>query len=179
LNSKKIVIAALIGMVSLPLIGANEYNLLNPYQTSNLKLAAKTGVSDGHKQYVMPAIIYQESKAGQDKDHPVFIGIGQVSIIAAREVLIEYPEVGEVCGNIHKKSAIKEIRRNVHHNDKCGITMASKYLAIIRDKYKIRSVEHQIVAYQMGPIAARRVQSSAYSRSVLTHAQYLIRIFRS
>lgn len=142
-------------------------------------MAAKTGVSDGHKQYVLPAIIYQESKAGQDKNHSVFIGIGQVSIIAAREVLIEHPDVGEVCGDIHEKSPIKEIRRNVHHNDKCGITMASKYLAIIRDKYKIGSIEQQIVAYQMGPIAAKRVASSPYSRSVLMHAQYLIRMFRS
>lgn len=142
-------------------------------------MAAEAGVSDGHKHYVLPAIIYQESKAGVDKDHDVFIGIGQVSIIAAREVLIEHPNVGEVCGNIHRKSPISEIRKHVYHNDKCGVTMASKYLAIIRDKYKILSVEHQIVAYQMGPIAAKRVFSSAYSRSVLSHAQHLMRIFRS
>lgn len=179
LYKKQIAIFAIFSALSLPIVGANEFDLLSEVQTSNLKMAVSTGIKDGHPILVMPGIIYQESKAGVIKDHKTFIGIGQVSIIAAREVLTEHPAVSAACNGISKTSPNKTIKDEIHNDDRCGIAIASKYLRIIREKYKITPVEQQIVAYQMGPIAAKRVFSSAYSRSVLSYGQRMMRIFRS
>jgi len=179
LYKKQIAFFAIFSALSLPIVGANEFDLLSDTQTTNLKMAVSTGITDGHPRLVMPGIIYQESKAGVIKDHKTFIGIGQVSIIAAREVLIEHPAVSKTCSGITHTSPNKIIKAQIHNDDQCGIAIASKYLRIIREKYKITPVEQQIVAYQMGPIAAKRVFSSAYSRSVLSYGQRMMRIFRS
>jgi hypothetical protein len=174
----KTVFASMLLTTSMNLVGADEYRALDRIQTTNLRTAAKIGSVDGHDRYLMPAVIYQESKAGLDKKHQTFIGIGQVGFAAVREVLQEYPEVSSSCGGINHKSPKNVIRRAVQENDRCGITVASKYMVVIKEKYGISGEEHQVVAYQRGPIAGKKVKSSQYSKSVMRHKRNLKNLFK-
>lgn len=153
-------------------IGADEYRVLTEKQTKNLFLASQIGVKDGHNKFTIPAIIYQESKAGADKNHPTFIGAGQVTAGAIKEVIKEAPASLVYC----KSTDVSKLKKLAQSNDACGIAIASGYLKVIRTKYKFHLPEQQLVAYQMGPIAAKRVASSKYSKSVLAHKRKLQQI---
>ncbi len=89
-------------------IGADEYHTLDVNQIYNLKMAATIGQNDGHSRYLLPAIIYQETKAGENKKHKNFAGIGQLSRTAVKEVLAEYPNISAQCG-LRTKQSIKVI----------------------------------------------------------------------
>lgn len=157
-------------------IGADEYRLLDDNQTKNLKIAARIGTQDGHPQMLIPAIIYQESRAGGHKSGSSYIGIGQVSIVAIREVLTEHPDVADVCDGVTQKTPTSRLKKTVGNNDRCGISVASKYLKLMKDKYGFQRVEQQVVAYQLGPRAARRVNSNSYSKSVIKHKSKLVAV---
>ena len=157
-------------------IGADEYQLLDQKQTSNLRFAANIGSKDGHPKMLVPAIIYQESKAGDDKKHRSFIGIGQLTVGAIKEVFIEHPDVSELCEGASAKSSSSKLVKTVQSNDRCGITVTSKYLKVLKEKYGLRTVEQQVVGYQMGPAAAKKIRSSPYSKSVFNHKAKLVKL---
>lgn len=156
-------------LVPLTTIGADEYRVLDNNQTSNLRIAAKIGSNDGHPRLLVPAIIYQESKAGDDKKHSSFIGIGQLTLIAIKEVLQEHPDVSVECEGASAKTNPLKLKKTVQNNDRCGISVTSKYLKVLKEKYGIKTVEQQVVAYQLGPNAAKKLTSSPYSKSVMRH----------
>jgi hypothetical protein len=167
------ILAVVLVATPMASIGADEYRVLTETQTKNLFLASQIGAKDGHNKFTIPAIIYQESKAGADKNHPTFIGAGQVTAGAIKEVIKEEPASLVYC---NKSTDVSKLKKLAQSNDACGIAIASGYLKVIRTKYKFHSTEQQLVAYQMGPIAAKRVASSKYSKSVLAHKRKLQQI---
>ena len=161
-------------LMPLTTIGADEYHALDVNQIYNLKMAATIGQNDGHSRYLLPAIIYQETKAGENKKHKNFAGIGQLSRTAVKEVLAEYPNISAQCG-IRTNNPLK-LFQTIKHDDVCGQIVSSKYMAVLRDRYGYRDMTHQIIAYQAGPIAAKNKKTSPYAKSVVAHMANLRRI---
>lgn len=163
---------SIIGLVlSLSIFSNDPYTNLSNSQMSNLKLAEQVNNKDGHPPFLIPAIIFQESKAGKYLESPApHFGMGQMSIATSKEVLTAFPEARKICG-VDTRSSGEAIKTALERNPECSISMVSWYCTILQTRYKISSLPQLIAAYQMGPNSAKKkkVSSTPYSKSVERH----------
>ena len=149
----------------------SQWDLSNTQKTviSDAKVISE---NDGHPPTLVPAIILQESGAGTKVDNPTYMGVGQMSVVATTEVIKTYPEIGEFC-QINSRMPKSSLKQMINRNNKCGAKLTSKYLVILKSRYKMVSLERLIMAYNVGPIAAKRIGTNNYTRSVINNMHNL------
>ena len=151
---------------------ANGYSYsewdFSPKQKAIISAAESIGVNDGHPATLVPAILLQESGIGTNVEHKTYMGVGQMSVVATNEVIKTFPEVGNECkiNTTMPKSKLKQI---INRDAKCGVQLTSKYLVILKSRYKFTTVSRLIMAYNVGPIAARHVAINNYTKSVISN----------
>ncbi len=153
---------------------------LTKKQADLLLFAYDTAKADGisHPEYFQ-GLLYQESKVGGMKNYKVagqefglkpmerYYGVPQIKLIAAKEVLKYYPELG-------KFSTDEEIIAKLITDDRWAIQMGSKYFLLMS---KGRSIQEALVAYNKGPTGASGINPFAdqYATSVSSHVQSVIK----
>lgn len=146
-------------------------------QLELLSLAYKIGHDDGGEAHakLLQAVLMQETIAGQlgrlgHLSAPMgkrSYGVMQVKVPAARDVLTWHPEYG------HFRTDEQLIARLIT-DDEFNLRIASAYLKYLR---KRTDSDHQaLVAYNVGPNAAKRVPDPAQYRYVLGIEQYLSKV---
>ncbi len=165
-------------------IGGGMTVNLPPQPTSRqarmLSLAYEIAKKDGHQHpQLLQGIILQESKAGGMARYRVagqefglgpnqrYYGVGQIKLAAARDVLVRYPEMWEEF-DFHT-STDEEVIAKLIENDAFNISVASKYLLILRG-YGFTTPQELAIAYNRGPSGAKNAgPSTDYSRAVMNH----------
>ena len=149
-------------------------------QAQMLALAYEIAKKDGHEHpQLLQGIILQESKAGGMAKYRVagqefglgpnerYYGVGQIKLSAARDVLKRHPYMWEDF-DFHT-STDEEVIAKLIENDRFNITVASRYLLILR-QYGFRTPQELAIAYNRGPGGARHAgPSTEYSRAVMNH----------
>lgn len=161
-------------------------------QARNLAMAFEIAKKDGHAYpQLLQGIILQESRAGDMEKFRVagqefglgpnqrYYGVGQIKLSAARDVLVRYPEMWNEFD--FQTSTDEEVIAKLIENDEFNISVASKYLLILRE-YGYTTPQQLAIAYNRGPGGARNAgPSTDYSRGVMKHirnveeAQYAAR----
>jgi hypothetical protein len=145
-----------------------------------LAMAYEVAVADGHHHpELLQGIIMQESRAGdshllhrsaRSAKGPNY-GVAQVQLKTAREVLKRNPDLWSRF-NFSSKSD-REIVAKLVENDRFNVTIASRYLLIIKG-LGFKTMSQMAVAYNLGPGGAKKAGASTpYSRSVLRHVNQL------
>lgn len=142
-----------------------------------LSLAYKIGYEDGGEAHarLLQAVLMQESIAGQlgrlgHLSAPIgkrSYGVMQVKVAAARDVLDSKPEFG------HFRTDEQLIARLIT-DDEFNLRIASAYLKYLRER--TGSDHEALVAYNVGPNAAKRVPDPAQYRYVLGIERYLSKV---
>lgn len=146
-------------------------------QLDLLSLAYKVGYQDGGEAQakLLQAVLMQESIAGQlgrlgHLSAPLgkrSYGVMQVKLAAARDVLAWKPKYGEF-------SSDDELIARLIADDEFNLRIASTYLKYLR---RITDNDHEaLVAYNLGPNAAKRVPDPAQYRYVLSIENYLTNV---
>lgn len=149
-------------------------------QATILAMAYDIAKKDGHDYpQLLQGIVLQESKAGGMEKYRVagqefglpanqrYYGVGQIKLSAARDVLARYPEMWEQF-DFHT-STDEEVIAKLIENDAFNISVASKYLLILRG-YGFTTPQQLAIAYNRGPGGARNAgPSTDYSRGVMNH----------
>lgn len=149
-------------------------------QAQMLALAYEIAKKDGHEYpQLLQGIILQESKAGGMEKYRVagqefglgpnerYYGVGQIKLAAARDVLKRHPDMWEEF-DFHT-STDEEVIAKLINNDRFNITVASRYLLLLR-QYGFRTPQELAIAYNRGPGGARNAgPSTEYSRAVMNH----------
>lgn len=154
----------------------------NPTNTQArvLLMAYEIAERDGH-QYpqLLQGILLQETLAGGLDQYNVagheyglapnkrYYGLGQIKLSAAKDVLAAYPEMWEQF-QFHTRLD-EEIIAKLIENEEFNISVASKYLLILR-QYGYSSPHELAKAYNMGPGGARSAGATThYSEGVMRH----------
>lgn len=141
----------------------------SPKQKQIIAVAEDIGTSDGHPTTLIPAILLQESGMGANVEHNTYMGVGQMSVIATNEVIKTFPEVGSEC-RINSSMPKAKLKQIINRDAKCGVQLTSKYLVILKSRYKFTSIPRLILAYNVGPVAAtRHATVNNYTKSVITN----------
>lgn len=146
-------------------------------QLDLLSLAFKIGYEDGGDSHAkfLQAVLMQETIAGQlgrlgHMSAPLgkrSYGVMQVKVSAARDVLRHKPKFG------HFRTDEQLIARLIA-DDEFNIRVASAYLKYLR---KRSGSDHQaLVAYNVGPNAAKRVVNPAQFRYVRRVERYMAKV---
>lgn len=150
-------------------------------QAELLTMAYDIAKKDGHKQpQLLQGIILQESLAGEAKSYKVagqefglktnlrYYGIAQIKLAAAQDVLNAYPNVKRDFDM--KTNTDEEIIAKLIENDKFNLSIASKYLLILK-KYGYNTIDQLALAYNQGAGGAKDKDPTThhYSRGVINH----------
>lgn len=141
-------------------------------QFEYLKVSYEIAKDDGFSNpFILPAIIYQESEAKPiPKPKSKYYGLGQMSIQATKEVLSFYPYLKDL---FHlKSSSDKELKQQLINNHKFNITVTSKYLLILKEKYRLNG-KALLSGYNRGPYGKTNTR---YVKRVQENMIYLQRI---
>lgn len=147
---------------------------LTDEQLDLLSLAYKVGYEDGGEAHakLLQAVLMQETIAGQlgrlgHLSAPLgkrSYGVMQVKVVAARDVLKWRPQFGEFATD-------EQLIARLMVDDEFNIRVASAYLKYLR---RGANSDHQaLVAYNLGPNAAKHVVDPAQYRYVLAVERYL------
>jgi len=145
---------------------------LSQTQTKNICYSHEIAVQDGHKypDYI-GKIILQESKAGDMKKWRVaglsnrqgdrYFGIGQVKLIAAKEVMKRYPQLW---GLLNTRTD-EELQARLILDDKFNIKIVSKYALMLGIN---TNPARALAAYNLGPSGSKKVDHNSfhYTRAV-------------
>lgn len=154
---------------------------LTERQQEVLSLAYDIALKDGHSQpHLLQAIILKESNAGEMKSYKVaghesglrpnerYYGLGQIKLAAAKDVIKRYPKL-LIDFDFHTRTD-EEIISKLIENDKFNITIASRYLLILKS-LGYDTVKYLALAYNQGPGAAQNLNADdhPYSRGIINH----------
>lgn len=128
-----------------------------------LRIAYEKGVKVGVEPKLVQAVILQETLAGGLKSYKVgnpkgepYYGVGQIKLVAAKDVLKRNPELYEEYG-FHTRTD-DEIIAHLILDEKFNIEVAARYLKVVQSYgYKGAAV---LVAYNKGPGGAKGVDVS-------------------
>lgn len=146
-------------------------------QLDLLSLAYKIGYDDGGVAHarLLQAVLMQESIAGQlgrlgHLSAPLgkrSYGVMQVKVVAARDVLSWHPDLGDFPND-------DQLIARLITDDEFNLRVASAYLKYLR---KRTGSDHEaLVAYNVGPSAAKHVVDPAQYRYVLGIERYLSKV---
>jgi hypothetical protein len=131
--------------------------------------------ADGHKHpELVQAILLQETMAGGMKAYRVanpgpeaYFGVMQIKLGAAKDVLGVWPDLYKKFGL--QSRADDEIKANLILNDKFNMSVASKYLLVLQQRYGY-SGHALMVAYNKGPGGAQGVDpaENEYAQGALS-----------
>lgn len=151
-------------VLATPNKGGTDIAILLPNNLTNkqyqiLGEAYKIAKDDGHKNpEILQGILLQESNAGHHPTYRVsnpginaYFGLAQIKVAAARDVLKSYPELYKQFKFQTKTD--DEIRAHLILDDTFNISVASKYLKILKNDYGL-SEKEMIRAFNKGPNAA-------------------------
>ena len=156
---------------------------LSHHQAELLSQAYEIAQKDGHKQpQILQGIILQESKAGDLKSYKVagqefglktnarYYGVAQIKLDAAKDVLKSYPSMKEQFG-FHTNTD-EEVIAKLIENDKFNMSIASKYLLLLRNA-GYDTIKQLAVAYNQGAGGARNIDpnKNQYSNGVMAYIQ--------
>lgn len=146
-------------------------------QLDLLSLAYKIGYDDGGVAHarLLQAVLMQESIAGQlgrlgHLSAPVgkrSYGVMQVKVVAARDVLSWHPDLGDFPSD-------EQLIARLITDDEFNLRVASAYLKYLRKR--TGSDHAALVAYNVGPSAAKHVVDPAQYRYVLGIERYLSKV---
>lgn len=155
-------------------------------QAQLLSLAYEIAKQDGHKHpQLLQGIILQESQAGEHASYRVagqefglapnkrYYGIAQIKLAAARDVLDRYPSISKQF-DLPENAADEEVIAKLIENDEFNLSIASKYLLILRS-YGYDTIKQLALAYNQGPGGARNhdAETHHYTRGVMHYIQSL------
>ena len=158
---------------------------LSSRQTRILAMAYEIAKRDGHRYpQLLQGIVLQESKAGAMSSYKVagqetglgpnqrYYGVAQIKLAAARDVLDRYPTLKKEFS--FQTQTDEEIIAKLIENDRFNLSVASKYLLILRS-YGYDTIGQLALAYNQGPGGARNFDSGTneYSVKVMRHIQGL------
>lgn len=158
---------------------------LSARQTHMLALAYEIAKRDGHKYpQLLQGIILQETKAGELASYKVaghdlglavnqrYYGVAQIKLAAAQDVLAKYPKLKSEFN--FQTQTDEEIIAKLIENDRFNLSVASKYLLILRG-YGYDTIGQLALAYNQGPGGARNFDSNDhhYSTKVMKYVQGL------
>ena len=158
---------------------------LTPKQAQMLSLAYEIAKKDGHKYpQLLQGILLQETKAGGMSSYAVagqefglktnerYYGVAQIKLVAARAVLNHYPSLKQEF-DFHTQTD-EEVIAKLIENDRFNISVASKYLLILKQS-GYDTMKTLAVAYNQGAAGAARLNPdrNQYSRGVMAHIQDL------
>lgn len=142
-------------------------------QTIILTAAHQIAQNDGHPNpKLLQGIALKESKAGdfllsakQQMYAPQY-GVMQIKTVAAREVL-DAENLWSAFG--FRTRSNDELKIRLINDDKFNMTMASKYLKYLRERYNLKSETSLLCAYNQGPSGAksRAGKANSYASSVI------------
>ena len=150
---------------------------LTPRQVEILKIAYQIAKEDGYRNpEILQGLILQESKAGGLKSYRVaghelgaktqytkYYGVGQIKLIAAKEVLKKHPEMWKFM----QTREDEEIIANLILNDEFNIRIASKYL-LFANNGKVDNMA--ITAYNQGQAGAKNLNPDTWHYTVKVRA---------
>lgn len=157
---------------------------LTTTQARNITLAYDIGKKDGLVPALLPAIILQETQAGEYHAYKVagqeyglaankrYYGLAQIKLDAAKDVLKEYPSLRDDFG-FHTKTD-EEIIAKLIENDRFNLSVASKYLVMLKEK-GFNTVRQLALAYNQGPGGAKSFNANThhYPQGVMQNLQRL------
>lgn len=129
-----------------------------------LNYAHQVAKRDGHHPNLVKGIILQESNAGQDpkmNSHASYFGVGQIKIVAAKDVLETYPSMQRKY-SITSNAVLKD---KLKHDPKFNVDVVSKYLEILQDRYNLRGIR-LVEGYNKGPNAVKHAQHFPYAKAI-------------
>jgi len=143
-----------------------------------IDFAISTAKSDGLvRPEIIVGILMQESRLGDHPNYKVvrdgtstYYGLGQITIGAAKDVIKKWPNLLE---QYEVNGSTKSIKEALANNRKFNIEVASKYLAMIQERFGFTS--HRLInAYNLGPGSPRVTDKSFYYyRKVESHIRKL------
>jgi hypothetical protein len=153
-------------------------------QAHNISMAYDIGKKDGLAPALLPAIIMQETQAGEYHQYKVagqeyglaankrYYGLAQIKLDAAKDVLREYPSLRDDFG-FHTRTD-EEIIAKLIENDRFNLSVASKYLVILKEK-GFNTVKQLALAYNQGPGGAKSFNENThhYPQGVMQNIQRL------
>ena len=158
---------------------------LSQHQAELLSQAYEIAQKDGHKQpQILQGIILQESQAGDMKSYKVagqeyglktnlrYYGVAQIKLAAALDVLKTYPKMREEF-NI-RTNTDEEVIAKLIENDKFNMSVASKYLLLLRNA-GYDTIKQLAVAYNQGAGGAKSIDPNKnhYSNGVMAYIQQI------
>ena len=156
---------------------------LTATQARILHLAYKVAQADGHKYpQMLQGIVLQETKAGALESYKVagqefglranerYYGVSQVKLAAAKDVLSTYPNM-KTQFKLQTKTD-EEVIANLILNEEFNLSIASKYLLILKKRYNV-SDTNILAAYNQGPGGMNNAEGQKYSTSVQQHIRKL------
>jgi hypothetical protein len=136
-------------------------------QANVLNMAFDIAKQDGHVHpQILQGIVLQESGAGSNPAYKVvnsgreaYFGLAQIKVAAAKDVLKKYP-------NLRKEfefqtSTDEEIMAKLIENDRFNLTIASKYLLVLKT-YGYKTVRQLALAYNQGPTGAKKANPNTH-----------------
>lgn len=154
-------------------------------QAKLLNMAYSIAKKDGHPfPQILQGIIMQETKAGEMRSYKVagqefglatnsrYYGVAQIKLSATQDVLKRFPQLKTEFGI--QTSADEEIIAKLIENDKFNLSIASKYLLILKG-YGYSTLEQLALAYNQGPGGAKKHSPAThhYPTGVMKHIQSL------
>lgn len=148
-------------------------------QVEALQMAIEIAIKDGHSNpQLLQGIILQETNAGELNSFNVagqefglrpnerYYGIAQIKLAAAKDVLKYYPGIKN---EFNMQSLTdEEIIANLILNTKYNLTVASKYLKVLKTVYNVP--ENMLAAaYNQGAGGKDNERALAYSQKVKNH----------
>ena len=157
---------------------------LTSTQARNISMAYDIGKRDGLAPSLLPAIIMQETKAGEHHSYKVagqefglaankrYYGLAQIKLEAAKDVLREYPSLRQEF-DFHTNTD-EEIIAKLIENDRFNLSVASKYLVMLKDR-GFNTVKQLALAYNRGAAGAKSFNADThyYPQGVMHHIQRL------
>lgn len=148
---------------------------LSKRQRQVLSLAAEIARNHGTNPQLLQGILLQESHAGDLRSYKVagqefglrtnerYYGVAQIKLMTARHVLSEYPSLRKQFQ--FQTNTDEELLAKLIENDEFNITVASRYLSILKT-LGYSSLSELAVAYNRGPTGAKGVDASSHAYSV-------------
>jgi hypothetical protein len=158
---------------------------LSDRQAKLLSMAYQIAKEDGHRYpQILQGIILQETHAGELRHYKVagqefglktnerYYGVGQIKLSVAKDVLKRYPQLKDKFN--FNTEMDEEIIAKLIEDDRFNLTVASKYLLILRD-HGYDTIKQLALAYNQGPAGAKRFDSDThhYSNGVMKYIQKL------
>jgi hypothetical protein len=158
---------------------------LSQHQAELLSQAYEIAQKDGHKQpQILQGIILQESKAGEMSSYKVagqefglktnsrYYGVAQIKLAAALDVLKSFPGLKKEFN--FQSNTDEEVIAKLIENDKFNMSIASKYLLLLRNA-GYDTIKQLAVAYNQGAGGAKNIDPSKnhYSNGVMAYIQQI------